>query len=121
MTRIEEAVERTAAMKIAKKALLGEISDYPEKIGQYKLVETDGIKAVYVNKKGQPENVRLTDDIFRAAHRYLVADGLLPDVFLGVSIDKFMPTRRERLAGIAASRKEYAEAREAWQQRRWEQ
>lgn len=53
MTGILDKCESTAAMKIAKKVLLKEISDYPQRIGQYKLVSTDGIKAVYENKKGR--------------------------------------------------------------------
>lgn len=116
MTRILDKCESTAAMKIAKKALLKEISDYPQRIGQYKLVSTDGIKAVYENKKGRLEEVRMTDDLLHAAHRYLVADGLLSNIgYIWHANDEFLPVKRERLEADAAIRRGYEEA--VWESR----
>lgn len=58
----------------------------------------------------------MTDDLLHAAHRYLVADGLLSNIgYIWHANDEFLPVKRERLEADAAIRRGYEEA--VWESR----
>lgn len=124
MTRIPTSFEGTATFKVCKKLFFGEITDYPQRIGKWALLSTDGITAVYVDKKGVEEEVKITSNltptwmqtvqVMKETGEYEEKHPLLP--FLA-----WEPGKRNKIAVNNEIRRQYREACEDAQAKRREE